>query len=252
MTDVKKVWRLLCWCCLLLVGFVGCQSRSVDPESGLQVFCAASLGNAVEKTTHELGLPAVINRGGSNTLVRQVVLGARADLLLLADDTLAREELVPKGYSLEALASNELVVIALSGQRSLSQDGGLERLLNSAPQLAIADPKTAPLGGYTEEALRTYQLTVKRVPLQDAQAVLSSVALGHAALGIVYRSDALAEKDVQVLASIPQEQHRPVLYVAALPPKASPQSRALVDSLRSGVGKNVLAEHGFLPPPPQR
>lgn len=192
----------------------------------------------------------MVNRGGSNTLVRQVLLGAQADLLLLADDTLAREELQPKGYELETLASNELVIVAPSGKALPTlATAEPEALLAAASQLAVADPKTAPLGGYTEQALKQYQFKAKRVPLQDAQAVLTSVALGHVDLGVVYRSDTLAEKNVQVLAAIPARLHRQIRYIAAIAPDASPQSLAFVESLKSGVGKELLRAHGFLPPP---
>lgn len=179
-------------------------------------------------------------------MVRQAVAGAEVDLLLLADDKLAKEELLPQGYHLTPLASNELVVIAPQG--SEGETGEASDILERVDTLAVADAKTAPLGGYTEEALASWKVTAKKVPLQDAGAVVSAVALSHAPLGIVYRSDALAEPKVQIVASIPRERHNPVRYVAVFRDDAPAEVKRLVDSLLSGRGRELMDKAGFLPP----
>lgn len=227
--------------CFLLAG---CRS----PEPGLTVFCAASLSATVEETARLDSIPIRLNSAGSNSLVRQVGLGAKADLLLLADDSLAKEQLVPKGYRLVPLASNELVMIVPESSLVKPTENPQD-LLKQAESMAVAEAKTAPLGGYTEEALTGWKFSGKAVPLQDAGAVVSAVALGHAPLGIVYRSDALAEKKVRIVAAIPSERHHPVRYVAAFPPEASAQAEQLVTSLLSGQGQALMKKAGFLPPP---
>lgn len=230
--------------CLLAPG-----CREAEPRQ-FQVFCAASLSKAVQETAQSEGLPAVLHSGGSSALVRQASLGATADLLLLADDSQAKAALVPKGYTLRSLASNGLVVIA---PKSASIPAGLafEQALAGASQLAVADPQTAPLGSYTSESLKGLALKAKLVPLQDATAVLSMVALGHSDFGIVYRSDAKDEPQVQQVCAVPIERHRPVVYVAVLPPNPPAESQRLVDSLLQGKGREILARHGLLPPPSQ-
>lgn len=229
----------------LLVVLAGCGGGSGG--AGLRVFCAASLTGAVQGTARSEGIAVVLNSGGSNALVRQVEQGATADLLLLADDREARKTLEPKGYKVMALASNQLVVIAPAASKV--EQGSFEAVLAGAQEIAVADPATAPLGGYTQEALKGLSLSAKLIPLKDAEAVLSAVALSHAGLGIVYRSDALAESEVRVIADVPANRHRPVLYVAVLPPNAPTDSQRLVDSLLSGKGKAVLSQRGFLPAP---
>ena len=227
--------------CLLLTG---CRSQS----TGLTVFCAASLSATVEEAARVDSIPIRLNSGGSNSLVRQVDLGAKADLLLLADDSLAKELLVPKGYRLTSLASNQLVLIVPENSPLKSSEKA-EVLLNQVGTFAMAESKTAPLGSYTQEALSGWKFSAKPVPLQDAGAVVSAVALSHAPLGIVYRSDAIAEKKVKIVATVPLERHRPVRYVAALPPDASTEAKQLVDSLISGKGQALMTKAGFLPPP---
>ena len=238
--------RGLFFCLLLaasLLTLAGCRAQT----SGLTVFCAASLSATVEEVARLEALPLSLNSGGSNALVRQVGLGAEADLLLLADDTLAKQQLEPQGYRVVALASNELVVVVPEAS-PLQKDENVEKLLHQVERYAVAEAKTAPLGGYTEEALTGWTTPAKPVPLQDAGAVLSAVALGHVPLGIVYRSDAQAETKVRIVATIPQERHRPVRYVAALPPGASAQAQQLVESLVSGRGRTEMQKAGFLPP----
>ncbi len=232
--------------CVVLLGS-GCDPGHVGAEAPpLTVFSAASLTSTVEQTAKLEGMIVQLNSGGSNALVRQVQMGAHADLLLLADAELAQSELQPKGYRLLPLASNELVLVAPTS--SSTAPGEFHALLAAAKELAVADPKTAPLGGYTEEALQGLSLKARLLPLQDAQAVLSSVALGHAALGVVYRSDARNEKGVKIVAAIPPDRHRPVLYVAALPKENRPEASRLVDSLVKGKGRELLDQRGFLPP----
>jgi molybdate transport system substrate-binding protein len=201
----------------------------------------------VQQTAEAEGLAVAINSGGSNTLVRQAELGAKTDLLLLADDKLAREALLPRGYSVQPIAGNQLVVIAASHAGGRVDD--FRQALAGSSPLAVADPLTAPLGSYTLEALQGLSLTRTLLPLQDAQAVLSAVSLGHAPSGIVYRSDAASDPRVTLVATLPSNRHRPIVYVAALPPQASPSARRLVDSLRAGQGRDLLSQHGFLPAP---
>ncbi len=231
--------------CLFVTLGSSCQTRT----QALTVFCAASLSATVEETAREESLKLALNSGGSNTLVRQVLAGAESDLLLLADDRLAKEELVPKGYRLVDLASNELVVIAPKSAAAAKVER-VETLLPNITELAVAEAKTAPLGLYTEQALQGWPVRAKRIPLQDAGAVVSSVALGHAPYGIVYRSDALAEPKTEILAAIPRGRHSPVRYVAALKPDAPPEAVRLVDSLLQGKGRKRLEQAGFLPPAP--
>lgn len=239
---------------MLAFGLAGCGRGQRNNAGGdgavrpLTVFSAASLTSTVEQTAREESLTVQLNSGGSNALVRQVQMGAQADLLLLADAELARTELEPKGYRLLPLASNQLVLVSPASRSNPTPDEDFQAVLRAATELAIADPKTAPLGGYTEEALKGLSLQARRLPLQDAQAVLSAVALGHAGLGVVYRSDALSEKGVTIVAAIPSERHRPVVYVAALPKDNRPEAQLLVDSLIRGKGRALLDKRGFLPP----
>ncbi len=222
----------------------------------LRVSCAASLSVAVQEACRVENIEVDLQSGGSNTLARQVSLGAQVDLLLLADDKLARKLLVPKGFELQELVTNRLVLIApAESQLTLAASPPAEPLdwrkilrQNGKRALAVADPATAPLGNYTREALRSVGGTPETIPLQDASAVLSAVALGHASLGIVYRTDAIAEpRRVKILANIPSEIHGKIGYIAVLPGDPSAAALTLLDSLQTGKGRDILTSRGFLP-----
>lgn len=234
-------------CCL--VAITGCGK----PGTGeLTVFCAASLSATVDSLAKSEKVPIRLVSGGSHTLVRQVAAGAHADLLLLADDRLAKEKSLPRSYQLVPIASNELVLIASAQEHGEGTARSAEQTLEESDTLAVADPQTAPLGAYTEELLKNYDLTGKTIPLKDARAVLTAVALGHAPVGIVYRSDAMAEPKVRTVMSFPPEQHSPIRYVAALKPDAPKSAQILVDSLRQGRGRQEMEKAGFLPPPSEQ
>ena len=234
----------------------GCGPKATENRR-LRVSCAASLFEAAQATCRAEHMEVDLQSGGSNTLVRQANLGSGVDLLLLADDSLARELLVPRGFELRALASNRLVLIAPVGSSALVASGPAEepsqwlktlKKLREGQKLAVADPETAPLGKYTRDALQSAEQHPDTVPLQDASAVLSAVALGHAALGVVYRTDALAEPTrVTIAADLPPERHGKISYVAVLPSHPSPAAQALLDSLQNGKGREILASRGFLP-----
>lgn len=235
--------------CLLLgflIAITGCEKPQ---PSELTVFCAASLSATVDSLAKAEEIPIRLVSGGSNTLVRQVTAGAHADLLLLADDRLAKEELLPLSYQLVPVASNELVLIASAQEHGEGTARSAQQTLEESETLAVADPQTAPLGAYTEELLKNYDLTGKTIPLKDARAVVTAVALGHAPAGVVYRSDAMAEPKVRTVASLPPEQHSPIRYVAALKADAPKSAQDLVDSLRQGRGRQEMEKTGFLPPP---
>lgn len=230
----------------LLLAF-SCSSKA-NRNPRLRIFCAASLTQVLNETIQSEEIQADVHSGGSNSLVRQVNSGASSDLLLLADEDLANRELAPKGYTVSKLCSNQLVIIAPA--RSPQQGPtSFPLVLTSSPplRLALADPQTAPLGAYTKAALAHVNIATTPILLEDATAVVSTIALGHADLGIVYKTDAGSQTQVKILSSIPRSEYPNIHYVAALPPHASPQAQQLVHSLQQGRGQEFLKRHGFLP-----
>ena len=61
---------------------------------------------------------------------------------------------------------------------------------------------------------------------ENVRAALAYVARGDAPLGIVYRTDAQAEKRVRVVDVFPADTHPPIVYPAAVTAQGRPRRRA--------------------------
>jgi molybdate transport system substrate-binding protein len=77
------------------------------------------------------------------------------------------------------------------------------------------------------------------------RAALEYVARGEATLGIVYRTDALAEKRVRVVDTFPAASHQPILYPVALTLNAAPEAAAFEAFLESSAAREIFTRSGF-------
>ena len=120
--------------------------------------------------------------------------------------------------------------------------------------LAIALPKTVPAGRYASESLHALGLwdaiAARLAMSRDVRAALELVAVGECPLGIVYRSDAVSEPRVRVLATFPATSHKPIVYPAAIVHGHDERaSRALLAALRSPQAAETFRRYGFDLPP---
>jgi molybdate transport system substrate-binding protein len=87
-------------------------------------------------------------------------------------------------------------------------------------RLAMADPSAVPAGKYGKAALEKLgvwdSVAGKIAPAQDVRAALVLVSRGEAPLGIVYQTDAAADKNVKVIATFPESSHPPIVYPMAI------------------------------------
>ncbi len=114
--------------------------------------------------------------------------------------------------SRQTLLGNSLVVVApkASEQKDFTIDSKTNwtSLLNGG-RLAVGDPEHVPAGIYAKEALQKLgawdTLSPKLAPAEDVRGALALVERNEAPLGIVYGSDAVASKGVNVVAFIVEE-----------------------------------------------
>lgn len=200
-------------------------ARSAD----LLVFAAASLKEALDEQVgrfESAGRDRVrVAYASSSSLAKQIENGAPADVFISADtdwmDYLAGRGLIdPK--SRVNLLSNGLVLIAPAGSAvrvDIGRGFPLRRLLGTE-RLAIADPDYVPAGKYARAALESLgvwaSVADRTARAENVRAALAMVARGEAPLGIVYRTDAMAEKRVRAMAGFPASSHPPIVYPAAL------------------------------------
>ena len=225
----------------------------------LTVFAAASLKEALdavaqdyEADTHD---HVVISYAGSTVLARQVEAGAPADLFLSADsewvDYLEKRGLTVGG-SRRDLLGNDLVLVAPA---ETVPSLGLVRGIDLAAalgdrRLAIANPDAVPAGKYGKAALESlgaWTSIEKRIaPTDNVRAALLLVARGEAPLGVVYRTDALAEPRVRIVDAFPASSHPPIVYpMVRLRRGTSPVAAAFAEYLGSTAAHGQFERFGF-------
>jgi molybdate transport system substrate-binding protein len=237
----------------LLLALAGCRAEAA--RETLLVFAAASLadalvelGDAFETAT---GAEVRFSFAGSNTLARQVALGAPADLLLVAHPE-ALGELEAAGRvtpgTAVPLLGNRLVVIGAPGATEL---GGPRDLMDHA-RVGIPDPQAAPAGRYAREWLEGegvwHELAPRVVPTRDVRAAVAAVAGGHLPAAVVYASD-VGAGGATVIYRVPPDRSPAILYLLA--PVVGPQHPRRADfvrHLRTPAARAVFERHGFVAP----
>lgn len=223
------------------------------------VFAAASLKTALDEIaagyTAATGTPVTLSYGGSSALARQIEQGAPADIFLSAStawmDDLAEKALIQPDSRLDLLG-NSLILIAPGTAQPLTIDSSLDLpgLLDGG-KLSMATVDSVPAGQYGKEALESLGLWAAVQPdivqSENVRAALQLVALGEAALGIVYASDAIAEPGVTAIGTFPADSHTPITYPAALTLAADSEAAAFLDHLSTPEATAVFGANGFLP-----
>jgi molybdate transport system substrate-binding protein len=224
------------------------------------VFAAASLQPALDQLAHDgvLGKPAPrMVYAASPALARQIENGAPADIFISADERWmddAAQHGAIVASSRRDLLGNALVLVApaASATRLDFTHGAAPWLAALGPngRLAIALPDSVPAGIYAKQSLTSlhfWQALQPRMAMtRDVRAALNLVVLGQCPLGIVYRSDAVSEPRVRVLATFPLTSHKPIVYpVAIVAGHDNAASRALLAALQSRRARAVFQYWGF-------
>ena len=245
------------------VTVLGLSMGAAMPASGTEVtvFAAASLKEAMDEQAKrfeaDTGNKVIVSYGGSNALARQIQAGAPADVFISADldwvDYVERRALLVSGSRVNLLR-NELVLIAPASSNAalrIAPGFALATALRNE-KLAMANPDSVPAGKYGKSALESlgvWKSVEKQVVRTDnVRAALVLVARREAAFGIVYKTDALAERGVRIVDTFPEATHAPIVYPAAVvAPGRSPAAKALLDFLRSGAARPIWEKYGFAP-----
>jgi molybdate transport system substrate-binding protein len=252
-SPATKVMQWLSFSITVLAAF---STPVVAQPPGLVVSVAASVSDALEEIAGlyraTTGVTVAVNAGGSHTLARQIIEGARAGLFLSADDIQMNAvekagRLVPGTRT--RLLTNELVVIAPSAATSLTLTQVLEGRVR---RLAMGEPAAVPAGVYgrrwLEHERAWARVEAKIVPFPTVRAVLTAVESGRVDAGIVYRTDAMSAQ-VRVIARIAAKEHPylDISYPAAVvvgPSEA--EARRFLEFLKGPAARAVFDKRGFL------
>ena len=221
-------------------------------QPSVTVFAAASLRGALDEVARGYGGDVALSFGGSGTMARQIDAGAPADVVLLAAPvwmTWLRDRGAIEADAVVDLLGNSLVVIAPADSNIAPDPADLAGALGDA-RLAMGQRDAVPAGIYAREWLEvTGQWEAIAPHLAETDNVRSALALvarAETPLGVVYRTDALAEPQVRILYDIPQDTHSPITYPAAA---LTDSGAAFMAHLQSDDARAVFARHGFKPLP---
>jgi molybdate transport system substrate-binding protein len=224
------------------------------------VFAAASLKDALDDVTarylNATGKAVTVSYAASSALARQIEAGAPADVFFSADldwmDYLAARNLIRPATRV-SLLGNALVLVAPQNSMAgveLAKGVDLLPLLGADGRIAMANVDSVPAGKYGKAALEwlgAWEKVAPRIVQADnVRAALAFVTRGETPLGIVYRTDTVAEPAVRVVAAFPPESHPPIVYpVAETAAATSPDAQDFLAFLRSDAARAAFARQGF-------
>jgi molybdate transport system substrate-binding protein len=226
-----------------------------------------SVAISMKEAADELGKPFVqarpgvvlrYNFGSSGELQKQIEAGAPVDVFVSAAQR-QMDELQQRGLILpgtrRVFARNVLTVVKpVDSTLDLSKPADL--LDPRVKRIVIGNPRTVPVGQYSEESLRTLglwdRLQGKLVLAENVRQALDYVSRGEVDAGFVYTTDAAVRATRVKEAFRPGEDtYRPVVYPAAVvkDSRHPALARAFVELLASAQGRAVLSRLGFQPAP---
>ena len=223
----------------------------------LTVFAAASLKDALDEIVrgYQPKAKVVVSYAASSTLAKQIENAAPADLFISADvdwmDYLETRKLIDSRSRVNLLR-NRLVIIApadSSAALEIKPGFALAAALGK-DRLAMANPDFVPAGKYGKAALENLgvwqSVAAKVAPADNVRAALVLVSRGEAPFGIVYRTDAIADKKVKIVGEFPPGSHPPIVYPAAVVATGRrAQAQAFLDYLGSAPARAIFTKYGF-------
>jgi molybdate transport system substrate-binding protein len=223
------------------------------------VFAAASLKDAlggVNKACEvDVGEAATISYAASSALAKQIEGGAPADVFISADLDWMKylsDKHLTKPETEVKLLGNEIVLVAPKDSKveaAIKKGFDLARLIGDG-KLAMGDVRAVPAGKYGKAALESLGVWAsvegKVAQAENVRAALKLVSTGEAALGIVYATDAHADKGVKVVGMFPEESHPPIIYpVAQIADSKNKEASAFLKCLQSAKAATLFKEQGF-------
>lgn len=246
---------------MALVMSAGMNAAKAAEGETVTVFAAASLKNALDAASAaylaETGQKVVVSYAASSALAKQIEHGAPADVFISADldwmDYLAKAKLIVPDTR-RNLLGNRLVIVARSSNTAefdVKKGFALAEALGADGRLAVGDVQAVPAGKYAKAALENLgvweSVEHRLAQAENVRAALALVARGEAPLGIVYQTDAAAQKDIKIAGVFPESSHPPIIYPIAVLANApaAKSAGAFVAYLESAAAAPAFQAQGF-------
>jgi molybdate transport system substrate-binding protein len=223
------------------------------------VFAAASLKNAMDDAVSAFekngGDKVSVAYGASSALAKQLEAAAPADMFVSADldwmDYVQQRSLIQTATRKNFLG-NRLVMVepaASDIKVDIAPNFPLAKLLGGG-RLSMADPDAVPAGKYGKAALEKLgvwsSVEDKVARAENVRAALFFVTRGEAPLGIVYATDAAAEKGVKIAGVFPENTHPPIVYPIAVTSNSKNAAAAkFLAFLESPAATLLFQKQGF-------
>jgi molybdate transport system substrate-binding protein len=234
----------------LLFAILAFAARAQAPT----VLAAASLKEALDEVASSYPGRPVIAYGSSAALARQIENGAPADIFISADldwmDYVEKKNLLAPGTR-SNLLGNRLVLIAPAKQPVKLQPapGFPIAMALGSGRIALAEPNSVPAGKYAKAAFEKLgvwdQVAPRVAAAENVRAALALVSRGETPLGVVYQTDANAERGVVVAGVFPADTHPPIVYPIAALKGAKPGATAFLEFLSQPRARQIFERHGF-------
>jgi molybdate transport system substrate-binding protein len=248
----------------LLLSFIATAAITVGTAmpaaaADLVVFAAASMKGSLDKVAEAFeaggGSKVAISDASSSQLAKQIEAAAPADVFVSADtkwmDYLVEKGAVKKEAAVNFLGNRLVLVAAKDSTVSLkiAKDFPLAATLGNN-RIAMGEPKSVPAGKYGQEALKFYgvwkDVESKVAGAENVRAALKLVSSGEAPLGIVYETDAKADKEVKVIDFFGENSHSPIVYpVAPIESSNNADKDAFVKFLLGPEATKIFKDAGF-------
>jgi molybdate transport system substrate-binding protein len=233
-------------------------SMQSEQDKELTVLAASSMQNALDDInaafTKSTGVKVIARYAASGTLVKQIALGAAADVFASADsdsmDWGLKRKLIKDARV--NLLGNRLVLIAPKDSKldrvAIGPNFDLAKLAGDG-SIAIGDMEEMSGGRYAKAALGTLgalqAAAPKLVVVPNVRAALKVVGYGAAPLGIVYATDAKVSPGVKIIGTFPADSHPAIIYPVAATVTAKLKAVGYLVYLRSMTAKAIFEQYGF-------
>ena len=217
----KTVVALLIGSIILAPLCAGGSKENAAPAKKTEILisAAASLKDCIQElsamyTEKNPQVTITMNFGASGALQQQIEQGAPADVFFSAGIK-QMNALKEKGMMIDSSVKNilENKVVLITPKNAAALDFFEDLAKSSIKKIGVGEPKSVPVGQYTEQIFQNLGLTdkvaSKLIFAKDVREVLSWVETGNVDAGVVYETDAKISKDVTICSTAPEGSHLP-------------------------------------------
>ena len=166
--------------CFILVSCTNSKKNEIN------MYLAASLLNQIESSIKNYDDVVNIDSSGSYDLVNKIILGAKPELVLIANYNL--KDSIDTFYEFYGDYSYNKIILVHNNVK----DVNLNEICINNYEIGIADPKRAPLGMISTEILNENKCSVNDFNLRvssNAASLINMINLGYLDFALIYESD---------------------------------------------------------------